>query len=149
MKATVLNENGKATIMEMGCYGIGVSRVVAAAIEQNYDDKGIIWPTSIAPFSVALIPLNMHKSEIVAEKTEELYSALKDLGIDVFMDDRNERPGSKFADIELIGLPHRIVISDRGIKNGTLEYKGRTDADNQDIALESAVEFILSTLGHA
>lgn len=149
MNATVLNENGKATIMEMGCYGIGVSRVVAAAIEQNYDDKGIIWPTSIAPFALALIPLNMHKSDIVAKKTEELYEALKALNIDVFMDDRNERPGSKFADIELIGLPHRIVISDRGIKNGTLEYKGRCDSDNQDIPLESAVEFIVTKLGHA
>jgi prolyl-tRNA synthetase len=149
MKATVLNENGKATVMEMGCYGIGVSRVVAAAIEQNYDDKGIIWPTSIAPFELALIPLNMNKSEIVAEKTEELYTALKGLGIDVLMDDRNERPGSKFADIELIGLPHRIVISDRGIKNGTLEYKGRCDEDNQDLPLESVIEFISNKLGCA
>lgn len=135
--------------MEMGCYGIGVSRVVAAAIEQNYDEKGIIWPTAIAPFELALIPLNMNKSEVVAEQTETLYQSLKDLGVDVFMDDRNERPGSKFADIELIGIPNRIVISDRGIKNGTLEYKGRTDADNQDIALDSAVEFILKQLGKA
>lgn len=149
MKATVLNENGKATVMEMGCYGIGVSRVVAAAIEQNYDDKGIIWPASIAPFELALIPLNMNKSEIVAEKTEELYAALKGLGVDVFMDDRNERPGSKFADIELIGLPHRIVISDRGIKNGTLEYKGRGDEDNQDLPLEGVIEFITNKLGRA
>ena len=149
MKATVLNENGKATVMEMGCYGIGVSRVVAAAIEQNYDDKGIIWPVSIAPFELALIPLNMNKSEIVAEKTEELYAALKGLGIDVFMDDRNERPGSKFADIELIGLPHRIVISDRGIKNGTLEYKGRSDEDNQDLPLDDVIEFISNKLGRA
>lgn len=149
MNATVLNENGKATVMEMGCYGIGVSRVVAAAIEQNYDDKGIIWPTAIAPFELALIPLNMNKSDIVAEKTEELYTALKDLGIDVFMDDRNERPGSKFADIELIGLPHRIVISDRGIKNGTLEYKGRSDEDNQDLQIEDVIGFITNKLGRA
>ncbi|MFT6028439.1 MAG: prolyl-tRNA synthetase [Oleiphilaceae bacterium] len=149
MKATVLNENGKATLMEMGCYGIGVSRVVAAAIEQNHDDKGIIWPASIAPFELALIPLNMNKSAIVAEKTEELYTTLKNLGIDVFMDDRNERPGSKFADIELIGLPHRIVISDRGIKNGTLEYKGRSDTENQDIPLDSVIEFITTKLGRA
>ncbi len=147
MNASVLNENGKATIMEMGCYGIGVSRVVAAAIEQNYDEKGIIWPASIAPFELALIPLNMNKSEAVAQKTEELYSSLKDLGIDVFMDDRNERPGSKFADIELIGLPHRIVISDRGITNGTLEYKGRSDTDNQDVPLDGVVEFISNKLG--
>jgi len=149
MNATVLNENGKATVMEMGCYGIGVSRVVAAAIEQNYDDKGIIWPASIAPFVLALIPLNMHKSEIVAEKTEQLYQALKSLGIDVLMDDRNERPGSKFADIELIGIPHRIVISDRGIQNGTLEYKGRTDEENQDLPLEGVVDFIQNKLKHA
>ena len=93
MKATVLNQNGKATVMVMGCYGIGVSRIVASAIEQNYDEKGIIWPDSIAPFQLALVPLNMHKSELVAEKTEELYKQLKQLGIDVFMDDRNERPG--------------------------------------------------------
>lgn len=149
LNATVLNENGKATVMEMGCYGIGVSRVVAAAIEQNNDDKGIIWPTSIAPFELALIPLNMHKSDSVAEQTETLYQALKAHGIDVFMDDRNERPGSKFADIELIGIPHRIVISDRGIKNGTLEYKGRTDEENQDLALDNAVELILKQLGKA
>lgn len=147
MNASVLNENGKATIMEMGCYGIGVSRVVAAAIEQNNDEKGIIWPEAIAPFELALIPLNMNKSELVAEKTEALYQALKGRGIDVFMDDRNERPGSKFADIELIGIPHRIVISDRGINNGTVEYKGRRDTDNQDISLDSILEFISQKLG--
>ena len=149
MNATVLNENGKATIMEMGCYGIGVSRVVAAAIEQNHDANGIIWPAAIAPFALALIPLNMHKSELVAEKANELYASLKSLGIDVLMDDRNERPGSKFADMELIGIPHRIVISDRGIQNGTLEYKGRRDSDNLDIPLMSAIEFIRDKLQHA
>jgi prolyl-tRNA synthetase len=149
MNASVLNENGKATIMEMGCYGIGVSRVVAAAIEQNHDDNGIIWPAAIAPFAIALIPLNMHKSEIVAEKTEQLYQSLKALGIDVLMDDRNERPGSKFADMELIGIPHRIVISDRGIQSGTVEYKGRTDTENQDLALDHALDFIRNKLGHA
>jgi len=147
MKATVLNENGKATTMEMGCYGIGVSRIVAAAIEQNYDEKGILWPESISPFQIALVPLNMHKSELVAEKTEALYEELKQLGIDVFMDDRNERPGFKFADMELIGIPHRIVISDRGLKNGTLEYKGRADAENQDIELDQALAFIRDKLG--
>jgi len=148
MNATVLNQNGKATIMEMGCYGIGVSRIVASAIEQNYDEKGIIWPDSIAPFQLALVPLNMHKSELVAEKTEELYKQLKQLGIDVFMDDRNERPGFKFADMELTGIPHRLVISDRGIKNGTLEYKGRSDTDNQDISLEESVAFVCKKLGY-
>jgi len=149
MKATVLNENGKATVMEMGCYGIGVSRVVAAAIEQNYDDKGIIWPQTIAPFQVALVPLNMHKSELVAEKTEALYAELKALGVDVLMDDRNERPGFKFADMELIGIPHRIVISDRGLKNGTIEYKGRADAENQDISADEGIAFISDKLGLA
>jgi prolyl-tRNA synthetase len=149
MNASVLNENGKATIMEMGCYGIGVSRVVAAAIEQNHDDNGIIWPEAIAPFALALIPLNMNKSELVAEKTEQLYQSLKALGIDVLMDDRNERPGSKFADMELIGIPHRIVISDRGLQNGTLEYKGRRDSDNLDIHLDNVIEFIRDKLKHA
>jgi prolyl-tRNA synthetase len=148
MNATVLNQNGKATVMEMGCYGVGVSRIVASAIEQNYDDKGIIWPDSIAPFQIALVPLNMHKSELVAEKTEELYKQLKQLGVDVFMDDRNERPGFKFADMELIGIPHRLVISDRGVKNGTLEYKGRSDAENQDIPLEDGIAFVCKKLGY-
>lgn len=148
MKATVLNQNGKATVMEMGCYGIGVSRIVASAIEQNYDEKGIIWPDSIAPFQLALVPLNMHKSELVAEKTEALYKQLKQLGIDVFMDDRNERPGFKFADMELTGIPHRLVISDRGVKNGTLEYKGRADTENQDLPLEDGIAFICKKLGY-
>ena len=146
MNASVLDENGKTRIMEMGCYGIGVSRIVASAIEQNHDDNGIIWPRAIAPFELALVPLNMHKSEAVAEKTEALYAELQAMGIDVLMDDRNERPGFKFADMELIGIPHRLVISDRGIKNGTLEYKGRSDSDNQDIALDEALEFIKSKL---
>ena len=148
MNATVLNQNGKATVMEMGCYGIGVSRIVASAIEQNNDEKGIIWPDSIAPFQLALVPLNMHKSELVAEKTEELYKQLKQLGVDVFMDDRNERPGFKFADMELTGIPHRLVISDRGVKNGTLEYKGRADTENQDIPLEDGIAFVCKKLGY-
>jgi len=134
--------------MEMGCYGIGVSRIVASAIEQNNDEKGIIWPDSIAPFQLALVPLNMHKSELVAEKTEELYKQLKQLGVDVFMDDRNERPGFKFADMELTGIPHRLVISDRGVKNGTLEYKGRADTENQDIPLEDGIAFVCKKLGY-
>ena len=146
MNASVLDENGKARIMEMGCYGIGVSRIVASAIEQNHDDNGIIWPAAIAPFELALVPLNMHKSEAVAEQTEKLYQALTELGIDVLMDDRNERPGFKFADMELIGIPHRLVISERGIGAGTLEYKGRSDSENQDIALDEAIEFIRAKL---
>ena len=149
MNASVLDQNGKAKIMEMGCYGIGVSRIVAAAIEQNHDDNGIIWPAAMAPFQLALIPLNMHKSEDVANKAEELYQAFQEKGIDVLMDDRNERPGFKFADMELIGIPHRVVISDRGLKNGTLEYKGRTDSENQEFSVDNAVEEISRQLGIA
>lgn len=146
MNATVLNENGKATIMEMGCYGIGVSRVVAAAIEQNHDENGIIWPNNIAPFHVAVVPLNMHKSPEVAEAAEKLYNDLKAKGLDVLLDDRNERPGVKFADMELMGLPHRVVISDRGLKNGTVEYKGRRDESSQDLSVAEIVDFVTSKL---
>ncbi|MEH6649370.1 MAG: proline--tRNA ligase [Motiliproteus sp.] len=142
MQAKVLNENGKAVVMSMGCYGIGITRVIAAAIEQNNDDSGIIWPNAIAPFQVALVPMNPEKFEAVSETTERLYSELKAAGIDVLMDDRKERPGVKFADMELIGIPHRVVISDRGLKNGTLEYKGRTDADRQDIAADDVLTLL-------
>ncbi len=142
LQAKVLNENGKAVIMSMGCYGIGITRVVAAAIEQNNDESGIIWPDAIAPFQVALVPMNPEKFETVSETTEQLYRELQAAGIDVLMDDRKERPGVKFADMELIGIPHRVVISDRGLKNGTLEYKGRTDADRQDIAADQVLEML-------
>jgi prolyl-tRNA synthetase len=147
MNATVLDESGKAMAMEMGCYGIGISRVVAAAIEQNHDDNGIIWPPALAPFSVALIPLNHDKSEPVRAASEQLYTALRQAGVDVLLDDRKERPGVKFADMELMGLPHRLVISERGLNNGTLEYKGRCDAKAEDIAAETALEFLLARLG--
>ncbi|PID44391.1 MAG: proline--tRNA ligase [Proteobacteria bacterium] len=146
MNASVLDENGKAVVMEMGCYGIGVTRIVAAAIEQNHDDKGIIWPDAIAPFQVALVPLNMHKSEMVADKANQLYSQLLNAGVDVLLDDRKERPGVKFADMELIGIPHRIVISDRGLKNGQVEYKGRGDAENQDVGVNSILAFVTDKL---
>jgi len=149
LNATVLSEQGKSEVMTMGCYGIGVTRVVAAAIEQNHDERGIIWPESIAPYQITIVPINMHKSEAVAEKTEALYIALKAKGIDVLMDDRNERPGFKFADMELIGIPHRVVISDRGLKNGTLEYKGRSDSENQEFSVETAVEEICARLNIA
>ncbi|ARU56591.1 prolyl-tRNA synthetase [Oleiphilus messinensis] len=142
MNASVLDENGKAVIMEMGCYGIGVSRIVASSIEQNHDDNGIIWPASIAPFSLVLVPLNMHKSEVVAQKAEELYNRFTEMGVDVLLDDRNERPGVKFADMELIGIPHRVVISERGLKQGTLEYKGRQDSESQDIAVDEAITYL-------
>jgi prolyl-tRNA synthetase len=143
MNATVLDENGKTVIMDMGCYGIGVSRIVAASIEQNHDEKGIIWPDAIAPFQVAIVTLNAHKTPIVAEAGEKLYEQLKQAGYDVLLDDRKERPGVKFADMELIGIPHRFVISDRGLAAGTLEYKGRRDADKQDIAIEEALTFLI------
>ena len=146
MGAKVLDQNGKAITMTMGCYGIGVTRVVAAAIEQNNDDSGIIWPDAIAPFQVALVPMNPEKSEQVAETTEQLYRELQALGIDVLLDDRKERPGVKFADMELIGIPHRVVISDRGLNNGTLEYKGRRDTDRQDIAADQVIETLKAKL---
>jgi prolyl-tRNA synthetase len=146
LNCTVLNENGKDQVMTMGCYGIGVTRVVAAAIEQNWDDNGIIWPDAIAPFQIALVGLNMKKSEAVTAKAEELYQQLSGLGYDVLLDDRDERPGVKFADIELTGIPHRIVIGDRGLKEGQLEYRGRRDAENQDIAIDSIIDFVQNTI---
>ncbi|MFA7555130.1 MAG: proline--tRNA ligase [Spongiibacteraceae bacterium] len=149
LNATVLNEHGKDQVMQMGCYGIGVTRIVAAAIEQNFDDKGIIWPESIAPFQVAIVPLNMHKSVEVAEQANALYTQLSALGYDVLLDDRDERPGVKFADMELIGIPHRIVVGDRGLKEGLLEYKGRTDTDNQNITITEIMDFIQQTIKKA
>jgi len=142
MNATVLDENGKATVMTMGCYGIGVSRVVASAIEQNHDDRGIIWPDAIAPFHVAIVPMNMHKSQRLRDAVDTLYNELIAAGFDVLLDDRKERPGVMFADMELIGIPHRIVIGERGLDAGTLEYKGRSDTDKQDIPLETVTRFL-------
>ncbi|RBP27850.1 prolyl-tRNA synthetase [Marinobacter pelagius] len=144
MNATVLDEHGKATVMEMGCYGVGVSRIVAASIEQNHDDKGIIWPDAIAPFEVVIVTLNAHKSPTVAEAGEKLYEQLRQAGFDVLLDDRNERPGVKFADMELIGIPHRFVVSDRGLAAGTLEYKGRRDEEKQDIPVAEALPFLIN-----
>ena len=142
MKATVLDDKGKAVTVTMGCYGIGITRIVAAAIEQNHDDNGIIWPNNIAPFEVVLIPMNYHKSERVQKEAESLYSKLTELGYDVLLDDRKERAGVMFADMELIGLPHRVVISERGLKNGTFEYKGRKDQQSQDIQTEALLDFL-------
>ncbi len=146
MNATVLNEQGKATTLEMGCYGIGVSRIVAAAIEQNHDDYGIIWPQNIAPFTVAIVPMNMKRSHRVKEAAESLYQQLQEQGVEVLFDDRKERPGVMFADIELIGVPHRIVISDKGIDNGTFEYKHRRDNEKLDIAQENVLNFLLDKI---
>jgi prolyl-tRNA synthetase len=142
MNATVLDENGKAVVMTMGCYGIGVSRVVAAAIEQHHDDKGITWPTALAPFQVALCPMKMEKSQRVREAVEKLYTELQAAGIDVLLDDRNVRPGFMFADIELIGIPHRIVVGEKSLDEGKVEYRGRLDSENSFIPLDEIVEFI-------
>ncbi|MDA8962806.1 proline--tRNA ligase [Pseudomonadales bacterium] len=147
LNATVLNESGKSEVVHMGCYGIGVSRVMAAAVEQNHDDGGIIWPSSIAPFQVVLVPINMQKSERVKTLTESLYQQLLDHNIEVLLDDRNERPGVKFADMELMGIPHRVVIGDKGLDRGILEYRARPSSDNQDIPVETALEELLTLLG--
>lgn len=146
LKASVLDEQGKAVAMFMGCYGIGVTRVVAAAIEQNHDENGIIWPDALAPFPVVLVPMNYQKSARVAQVTEQLYANLDGAGIETLLDDRDARPGVKFADSELIGIPHRIVIGERGIAAGTLEYRHRRAAESQDINLGDAVEFIRQKL---
>lgn len=146
MNAVVLGEDGKSHVMPMGCYGIGVSRIVAAAIEQNHDDRGICWPDPIAPFQVALLPMNAKKSHRVREAAEKLYAELLEAGVEVFYDDRNLRPGVMFNDMELIGIPHRVVIGERGLDAGALEYRYRRDSENSEIPLEGAVEAILSKL---
>jgi len=148
MKATCLDEQGKAITLTMGCYGIGVTRIVAAAIEQNNDEKGIIWPTTIAPFQLALVPINMHKSVRLREAIMSFYEELMAAGIDVIFDDRRERPGVMFADMELIGIPHRIVFSERGLDSGEIEYKSRSGSENQTIALNDTIRFIQGLLGN-
>ncbi len=142
MEATVLDEQGKAILPYMGCYGIGVTRVVAAAIEQNNDDRGIIWPAALAPFQLAICPINYHKSDAVKKAADELYATCVERGIEVFLDDRALRPGVMFSDSELIGIPHRIVFSERGLTARQFEYKGRCDDNAQDIALDGLPEFI-------
>ncbi len=144
MNASYLDENGKPQLMQMGCYGIGVTRIVGAAIEQNNDDKGIIWPTSIAPFEVVLCPLGYDRSEAVKKTADDLYESLRQSGVDVIMDDRGERPGVMFSDWELIGVPHRIVIGDRGLKEGKLEYQGRRDTEATAIPLEDMAQFVIA-----
>ena len=147
MKATILNEQGKEQVMTMGCYGIGVSRIVAAAIEQNHDENGIIWPAAIAPFQIALVPINMHKSDTVKQACEDLYSELNAAGYDVlFMDEQKARLGSMLADIELIGIPHRLVIGDRGLDEGMVEYRDRSESENQHIEVDQLMAFINNKL---
>jgi len=143
----VLDENGANQVMTMGCYGIGVSRVVAAAIEQNHDDNGIIWPAAIAPFDVAIAPINMQKSARLQEATEQLYEQLCEAGFDVLLFDEKERLGSMLANIELIGIPHRLVLGERGLDAGSVEYKGRRDQDTQDIPLDQLLDFLRQQMG--
>ena len=146
MNAVVLGEDGKSHFMLMGCYGIGISRIVAAAVEQNNDESGICWPEPIAPFQVAVLPMNAKKSHRVREAAEKLYAELTEAGVEVLYDDRNVRPGVMFNDMELIGIPHRVVIGERGLDQGLLEYRKRTATENEDIPLEGALENILDRL---
>ncbi|MDG3087385.1 proline--tRNA ligase [Vibrio hannami] len=146
MNCNVLGPDGKSVTLEMGCYGIGVSRVVASAIEQNHDKFGIIWPDAIAPFQVAIVPMNMHKSERVKEAAEKLYADLTSAGIEVLFDDRKERPGVMFKDIELVGIPHTIVIGDRSMDEGNFEYKNRRSGEKTGIAMENIVEHVKAQL---
>ncbi len=146
MKCTFLDEHGKEQVMEMGCYGIGVSRIVGAAIEQGHDERGIVFPAAIAPFEVCIVPMGYAKSDAVKAAADKLYGELRAAGIDVVLDDRNERPGVMFADMELIGVPHRIVVGERGLNEGKLEYKGRTDTDAQMIAVDEMAAFIREKL---
>ncbi|NCF74259.1 MAG: proline--tRNA ligase [Gammaproteobacteria bacterium] len=142
MDATVQNPDGRNQVMSMGCYGIGITRIVGAAIEQNHDDAGIIWPAPLAPFDVVLVPINMHRSDDVKAAAEALYTELKEKGYEVLLDDRNARPGVMFADAELIGIPHRLVISDRGLAAGELEYRHRSDAESRNLKREEALKLL-------
>ncbi|MBP2169907.1 prolyl-tRNA synthetase [Erwinia toletana] len=146
MKASVQGEDGRNQVMTMGCYGIGISRIVAAAIEQNHDDRGIIWPAALAPFQVAILPMNMHKSFRVKDVAEELYNTLRAKGIDVILDDRKERPGVMFADMELIGVPHTIVIGDRNLDSEEIEYKARREGEKRMIKTAEIVDFLVAEL---
>jgi prolyl-tRNA synthetase len=146
MKATFLGEDGAPHPFEMGCYGIGVTRIVAAAIEQNHDARGIVFPAPIAPFEASLVPIGYHKSNQVREAADRLHAQLLEAGVDVLMDDRDERPGVLFADMELIGIPHRVVLSERGLAAGNAEYKGRRDEKPQDLPLAGVVAFLKERL---
>lgn len=146
MKATVLGPDGKSQVMEMGCYGIGITRVVAAAIEQNHDKFGITWPDAIAPFQVAIVPMNMHKSERVKDAAEKLYAELTAAGIEVLLDDRKERPGVMFSDMELIGVPHTVIIGDRSMDEGNFEYKNRRTGEKAPVTMENMVEHLQSLI---
>jgi prolyl-tRNA synthetase len=146
MKAAVLDEAGREVTVLMGCYGIGVTRIVAAAIEQNHDERGIIWPEPIAPFQLVLVPLNLQKSPRVRETSDRLYEQLSAAGIEVLYDDRDARPGVKFADAELLGIPHRLVVAERGLEAGKLEYRHRRDTTSTEFAASEALAFLRARL---
>jgi prolyl-tRNA synthetase len=146
MNATFLGEDGKPQFMEMGCYGIGITRLPAAAIEQNHDERGIIWPDAIAPFTVVICPVNMDRSEAVKAEAHRLYQALLDAGVDVILDDRGERPGAMFADWELIGVPHRLTVGERALKDAQVEYQHRRDTEARRLALDEVVPYLRAAL---
>jgi prolyl-tRNA synthetase len=146
MNASVINEQGQLQVMLMGCYGLGISRVVAAAIEQHHDEQGIIWPQAIAPFQLVIVPINGHRSKQVKDQADSLYQQFSAAGIDVLLDDRNERPGVLFADNDLIGIPHRLVVSDRNLEQGCIEYKARAAGESQQISMDNVIEFIKNLL---
>jgi prolyl-tRNA synthetase len=144
LNCTFLDESGRQRAIEMGCYGIGITRIVAAAIEQNFDERGIIWPLPIAPFELAIVPIGMAKSTAVRETAAQLHAALSAAGLDVLLDDRNERPGVMFADMDLIGIPHRIVVGERGLKQGSVEYQERREKSAVSIPVSDALALIKS-----
>jgi prolyl-tRNA synthetase len=146
MSANVIGEDGRAVNMNMGCYGIGVTRIIAASIEQNHDDRGIIFPKAIAPFELVIVPINYNKSSRVRELADQLYNDCQQNNIDVLLDDRKERPGIMFADSELLGIPHRFVISDTHADNGKIEYKSRAQSEKDEIDFNDAVSFIIEKL---
>jgi prolyl-tRNA synthetase len=146
MQASVLDEQGKSVVTFMGCYGIGVTRVVAAAIEQNHDDRGIIWPDPLAPFVVSLIPINLQKSMRVRETTDKLYASLNAAGIEAVYDDRDLRPGVKFADDELVGIPHRFTIGEKGLDRGVVEYRARQATESVEIPIDNAIAHLREQL---
>jgi prolyl-tRNA synthetase len=142
MKAVFLDAKGQTQPMEMGCYGIGVTRIAAAAIEQNHDERGIVFPRPIAPFEACLVPIGLHKSSTVREAAEKLYAELRDAGVDLLLEDRDERPGVLFADMDLLGIPHRLVLSERGLAAGTVEYKARTQQSAENVPLAGTLRFL-------
>jgi prolyl-tRNA synthetase len=147
MNATYLDESGKPQLIEMGCYGIGVTRILGAAIEQNHDERGIVWPDAMAPFTVVVCPIGYDRSAVVQAAADKLHADLDALGIDVMLDDRGERPGAMFADWELVGIPHRVVISDRGLKEGKVEYQGRRESQATALSADGVLAHLKGVLG--